>query len=101
MFIFCGYIVSLGCCRDHLLEFSSALSSAVVSTTGTGRGQSTEMSYTKLLFSTIRALLYSDVTSDRDRDAVLNAVPTLFQGFLRQNRLLNYIAPKLPFWLFL
>ena len=79
------------------MEFSSALSGSVVSadsTTATGRGQGTEMSYTKLLFSTLRDLLYSDVTSDRDRDAVLNAVPTLFQGFLRQNRSLNDIAPK-------
>ena len=85
------YLVVL--CRDHLLEFSSALSGSMpsidASTTAPSgsRGASSEMSYTKLLFSTLWDLLHNDATTDHNREAVLNAIPTLFQGFLHQNRL--------------
>ena len=71
------------------MEFSSALSdSAAGDSTATGRGQGVEMSYTKLLFSALRDLLHSDAASDHEREAVVGAVPVLFQGFLHQNRLL-------------
>ena len=78
--------LKISACRDHLGEYSSALSQTTsFSSTEADDSRRPDVSYTKLLFSSLKKLL-DDASSFQSEKDVLDSIPILFKAFLRQNR---------------
>ena len=77
--------IDLPCSRDHLTEFTSAVSPEADRSRETKRAAA-PASYARLLFEKLHRLCGSSDYGEGRRQAVAEGVPVLLEAFLLQNR---------------